>query len=82
MGVGMKNRVYCSECKYLKIVEHKLSAGYQPTEYRCNKNVTYTEDFFKMYIYHGNCMVINKNNDCPDFKVKTSLIKKIMGILK
>jgi len=71
-------KVYCANCgHHYQYKDEDLGMGYADPRYnyevcRCpeNKVDTYLESKF------GDCAVINKNNDCKHFIVRTPIMKK------
>jgi len=54
----MKNKVYCKDCKHVK------------KESGCKIISQKISTAIETHVLFGDCMKINKNNDCPDFEPK------------
>jgi hypothetical protein len=72
------SKVYCSECKHHK--EYYPPAGFG-VSHECKKVKYSFEDFLSKHTENGDCIIINKNNDCPAFERKISIFSKMKKLL-
>lgn len=92
--MDIKETVYCGDCRYHKKKEYLVWSNrgtpieFKPTVHYCkhpkhvqydNKDTPIEQNRIKQY---GQCEIINKNNDCEEFKVKrTGLVIFILLVV-